>query len=595
MLITAQKNVTFETKDPKEVVAWVIKFVRENSENINSAKVKLSLISSKHEFLLHLSQFVPDDELCFNINYKSYKKTELADQLMSPAMIYSFDCELTNFLSCDKALSFIENNVLGMKPGIIRGLSFMLNVESISLKGLPEDATASLNLMDYKAWRRKHRFVCVVNLCFRATGVKDRVTREILKAVSEQTGVDFTKSKPVESFTDYAMSKPDKKQVLAVHICFNEAVEEVAHDMDKTIPDWTLVPGLKRLFDSVVGDRIKDIETGKTGKVDFNSIVKKFYNTELNNFKFDNFDGEVLWFSKEFSENIKIMAGIEKIHLFGLGKTFTLQIGLHARLSLDTRPQFLHNNFGRFLHESDELCWTYATEYELTSALHISSQVLKKVLASWEKRIKKYFTSIPNDAPGFLTRRNGSTMKAVYHEAHTKSKQISSDSELTGVYSGCNLEIRELDGGAGVDEKGKLYPHGYWTFFYQSVARDLMFCVTVPSIGSSYHLVHGSIRHYRKIPIKNLTDLLDSDEAMIITQKQLADLAEHIDVRIWDALMRLEADGPSEIWFVKNKDKYADGTPIWSVRFFGTSERGRQDISIAFDAATGKKVVYSID
>lgn len=595
MLITAQKYVAFDTKDPKEVLGWVIKFVRENSENINRAKVKLKLISSKHEFLLHLSQFVPDDKLCFNINYKSYKKTELADQLMAPAMICSFDCELTNFLSCDEALSFIENNVLGMKPGIIRGLSFMLSVENISLKELPEDGTASLHLMDYKVWRRKQRFNCVINLCFRGTGVRDHVTRDILKAVSEQTGVDFTKSKPVESFPDNAMAKPDKKQVLAIHRCFNEAIEEVAHDMDKTIPDWTLVPGLKRRFGSVVNDRIEDIQAGKTGKVNFNSIVKKFYKTELNNFKFDNFDGEVFWFSKELSENIKIMTGIEKIHLSGLGKTFTLQIGLYVRLSLDTKPQFLHKNFGRFLHESDELCWTYATEDELASALHISSQVLKKVLSSWEERIKKYFTSIPNDAPEFLTRRNGSTMKDVYREAHAKAKQISADSELTSVYSSCNLEIRDLDGGSGIDKKGKLRPHGDWTFFYQSVARDLMFFITVPSIGSSYYLIQGPIKHYSKIPITNLTDILDSDEAMLIMQKQLADLTEHIDVRIWDARMRLEADGPPVVWFAKNKDKYVDGTPIWSVSFLGTSERGRQDISVAFDAATGKKVVYSID
>jgi hypothetical protein len=595
MFTTVQKTIGFETKEPKEVFAWVIQFLRANSKNLNSIKVKLNLLSSKQEVLLYLSQFVPADELCFKIDYKAYKKTELAEKLKSATVrCYTFECELTKFLGGDETLRFIERDIFGMKLGMLRGLSFMLIVENISLKGLPEDGTAFLDLMDYKAWRRKERFGCSINLSFRAIGMRDQVTKEILRAVSAQTGVDFTKSKIIESFPSNVTIQPDMQQMLAMHICFNEVIAEASKDMKNIIPDWTLVPGLKRRFDSVINDRIRNITEGKTGKVNFNSIAKKFYKTELNNFTFYNNDGEVLWFSKPLSETVKIMAGIEKIHAWGLGKTFTLQVGLHVRRSEDTKPQFLHTPFNRLLHERNELCWTYATEDELLDVLQISSQVLKKILVRWEERITKYFASVPNNIPDFLTRRDGLTMRAVYHEAHAIAKEISSDSELTGVYSGCYLEIRELDGGAGVDEKGKLKLHGNWGFFYQSDIIDLRFGVIVPAIGSSYYVALGTIRQYRKPVIANLSDLLDSDKAMVVMQEQLVNSTKQNNISVWDALMRLEVDGPPETWFAENRNKYVEGTPIWSVGFLGSSERGRQDVSVAFDAATGKKVVCSI-
>ena len=595
MFVTAHKSIGFETKDPKEAFGWVNQFLRLNSKTLNSLKIKLNLLSSKQSVLLYLSKFVPDDELCFIIDFEAYKKSELPEQLKSATVkCYSFNCELTKFLSGDEALGFMERDVLGMKPGMLRGLSFMLIVENISLKGLPEDGTAFLDLMDYKAWRRKQRFGCSINLDFRSIGLKDQRTKEILKTVSSQTGVDFTKSKLMESFPDNIATKPDAQQILVTNICFNEAIVESSKDMEKTIPDWTLVPGLKRRFGSVVDDRIKNITTGKTGKVNFNSIAKKFYKTELNNFTFDFNDGEVLWFSKPLSEKVKIMAGIEKIHAWGLGKTFTLQVGLHIRMSEDTKPKFLHTHFARLLHERQELCWTYATENELMNVLQISSQVMKKILLSWEGRVAKYFSYVPNNVSDFLTKRNGFTMKAVYPEAHAIAIKLSSDSELTGIYSGCNLEIRELDGGAGIDENGKLKNHGHWGFSYKSEARDIMFFVTIPAIGSSYYEIDGPIGHYGKPVIASLSELLDSDKAMVIAQEQLINLTKQNKISTWDALMQLQADGPPEVWFTVNRKKYIEGTPIWSVRFLGTSERGRQDVSVAFDAATGKKVVSAL-
>lgn len=596
MLITAHKAIDIDTKEPKEALAQIIQFIRLNSERLAAIKVRFILYSSKPDALLYLTQFVPDDESCFQINYKNYKKIELEKQLETGATTYTFDCELTKFLSGDKALSFIERDVFEMKPGILRGLSFMLRIEGIKLKGLPTDGTAVLQLMDLKGWQRKQRFNCVISLSFRGAAIKDKETKAILKTVTTQTGLDFIKSKIMESTPADVATQIDTEQLLVIHTCFNEAVVETSQDMEKVIPDWTLVPRLKRRFDSAVRDRLEDINAGKTSKVNFNSIAKKFFKAELADFVFDTNDGEVLWFSKSASKEVEILVGIEKIHLSGLGKTFTLKIDIRVRTSEDATPIFLNTNFGKPLHESDELCWTYATEDGLMQALHVSSGVLKKILISWDERVQKYFSSVSRNIPEELTRRIGFTMKDVYEEAHKIAMKFSSDSELVGAYSGCNLQIRELGGGTGVNEQGKLKPHGYWGFYYKSEIRDLRFFVTVPAIGSNSYTVHGRIKDYRPPVIMNLPNLLDSDKAMDIAQKQLNELKkQETSLSIWDAQMQLDVSGPHERWFVERKSKYDSDEPIWSVQFLGSSERGRTDLSVAFAAKTGETIISSID
>src|SRR5262245_12269835 len=171
-----------------------------------------------------------------------------------------------------------------------------------------------------------------------------------------------------------------------------ETLNLLGHDLVADVAALCRSRGLKRdHFPRLTSDSSTErmeavMQREGLGRVNLPGALKKFMKQRFPQFPFDHRMGDLHRFTSKTSKAISLYIEFERIHHYGLGKTFTVHIGAVHDTALHR-----HHGFRRHLmsfFDRSPMNWTYGAADELDACLTETAALLAIVLppyqAAWE-------------------------------------------------------------------------------------------------------------------------------------------------------------------------------------------------------------------
>ena len=541
MLITSSVSLPLETKDASEAVHQVLDILRSKVSTLDNVKISLNLAAmSFPDILVLMAKTLPEEAEAFGmdgaISAKQFLQTHIAGQLPKPSFC---NCDVTDYLSVPSTLALIES-FFQATPRAVRSTFFSINLENVNWLGSDDIGSGKLYLSDMKAFQRKRRFDLSAIYSCHGDNSKDTSVKKLFKRIAGETGIPFDKGKITETIEHEILAKAELQQILAARICFEEAFEKAGREIRNRNLQWQGLPGLASKGESF-DRRIESVYSGKKERVNFPGLTRRFVKEVFSDFTPWKNDGEQIFFSKPISSNLEMVLGFDRIHNWGLGKTFTLILGIKITKGPLVGRIWNDNFFRLFQQHTSPPCWTYITKVELAEVLDGIGNFLRSTLPVFENELTRYLCPIPTKVPNSIPDRGAITAKHALGEVLNVAKAWSKDAALYTVSSSGILCLRESGMGPMIDTHGFLKPHGCWYYCFYSPTKKQILLTQVPSIGSfrcdkfSCRQPFGSTIF--PTPIDNW---IDSDQAMAVAEENGGRAAREDAMNNWDIIAKLE-------------------------------------------------------
>ena len=248
--------------------------------------------------------------------------------------------------------------------------------------------------------------------------------------------------------------------------------------------------------------RATDVLSGKRARVDFTRVVKKFMRRRFPNWELVERGGDELVFEDPIRVGLDLQILFERHHHWGLGKAFTIGIGLRMRAD-----DFCHahitasRNVFALFGSGEEPSWTYVTEAELLERLDVAATVLEKVLPRFEELALQRLRPSPTKLPDDVERQDVSTARSGLVYANRAAKVWRGDAWLTRVTGGGDSIVA-----------GKASWAGGWQYqFRTSETAESGVWIVVPAIGPISTQVYSFPTAFTSLPVGE--EWIDSDAA----------------------------------------------------------------------------------
>jgi hypothetical protein len=441
-----------------------------------------------------------------------------------------------------------------------------------------------------------HDISATAGLRFHALSLKDPVVAPTIAAATAQTGLRF--GKPMEGFAALADQKstpelpegadprlqpPSPEAQLIVLLSFEEAIARAAGQIGARTED---LAGIPLLFSRSGGfdKRMRDVMAKKKESVNLPSRLKRFMKDRLHEYTFDAADPEQLWFRKSIAPTLDLLLMFDKVHQWGLGKTFSVDVaadfpntpfgGMHTGWG-GTRK----NIFWMFHEGWEKQVWAYTTDNELTTALDGCGALLARILPAVEEHCRRLLLPVPSTLPegiaelGALSAREA--LAVVLPMAHARAADI----ELESVNSSSLIAFRGGTGSANssISPDGRLRRQGSWGFKFLSKLLDRYCYYVVPHTGrvwwNFYPVLQGAIPKYSSV--------IETDDW--IDSTLVAPLAAHA------AEQQFGRNQAYEISLALRDPQRYSGKYVWEASYipYGAPMSERHTIIVQLDARSG--------
>jgi hypothetical protein len=248
-----------------------------------------------------------------------------------------------------------------------------------------------------------------VSVRFVAPSLRDPSVKTKLEQAGKILGLAL--GKPMSSMateegppvSDPQLQPPTAEARMVVLATFYETLVRAARQVGTRAEDLRQIP---LLFGKSAGfdKRMTDVQAGRKDTVNFPSRLKRFMSDRFPLYVFDNADPEQLWFRKSMGPTLDLLLMVDKVHQWGLGKTFTIEVaadfpntafgGAYAGWG-GTRT----NLFWMFHQGWEPQVWAYTTSQELDTALEGCGRILDRILPGLEEHAKRLLTPVPTELP----------------------------------------------------------------------------------------------------------------------------------------------------------------------------------------------------
>jgi hypothetical protein len=307
--------------------------------------------------------------------------------------------------------------------------------------------------------------------------------------------------------------------------------------------------------------RMADVQAGKKETVNLPSHLKRFMKEHFPEYRFDTSDPEWIWFRKGVRPTLDLLLRFDKVHQWGLGKTFTLDFGVDFPGTPFRR--MLKNIFWMFHESWEQKVWAYTTSNELETALRGCGDLLRRVLPVLEKHCCDLLQPQPVTLPPDIEQLGALSAREAYNIVQPMARKWAEDAEMESI------------GAAPITEGGRLRPEADWKVKFVSKRLDRYCWYVVPYTGRvwwDFHpVMQNAIPKYSSV--FNSGDWIDSTavapRAFQVIEKQLGAL--HI------GSVSLALCDPS---------RYS-GNFVWRAVCTGESSSKRRDITVYLNCQTG--------
>jgi hypothetical protein len=443
-----------------------------------------------------------------------------------------------------------------------------------------------------------HDISASIGLRFHAMSLKDPVVAQTVTEASKRVNLRF--GKPIAGFgaiqngasqlpeaSDPRLRTPAPEQQLLVLLSFEEAMARAADQMRARAEDLANIPLLFSRSGGF-GKRMHDVRAGKKENVNLVSHLKRFMKERFADYRFDAADPEQLWFRKSAAPTLDLLLMFDKVHQWGLGKTFSINFaadfpntpfgGMHTAWG-GTRK----NIFWLFHQGWEQQVWAYTTGTELVTALEGCGELLGRMLPALEEQCHRLLLPPPTTLPSGITERGPLSAREAYETVLPMACEWAGDAKLESIGSSSLMTISGQLGSvcSSITEGGRLRAQGKWGFKFVSMRLDRYCHYVVPHTGrvwwNFYPVLQGAIPKYSAV--------LESDDWIDSTA---------VASRAFEtAKEQLEGFRIREISLALRDPTRYGGKFVWeaSCIAYGASLSERRDITLHFDHHTGETLV----
>ena len=341
------------------------------------------------------------------------------------------------------------------------------------------------------------------------------------------------------------VEKPTVSELIVIQHAVQEAFDQATRDLDE---QGGLPAGLSCFTASAAAEkRMRDVMSGRRERIDLKREWKRFMRERFPEYRFDCDQPDYLWFRKPLADHLEGLLLVSKLHLFGLGKCFTLHYQADfpgTRFAGKHPPLYFSRSLFYLFHKGWlEPEWAYSSSDELAQVLDGCGQVLQLALPALEKRLTSLLCPLPTVVPEHIAVQGRLTAREAHGCALGIVTAIADDAIPVGIASGAMLPAH-TEPGVGLD--GRLQPHGCWYVRFHSERLSCDFLIVVPHTGQvSWQSSPGS----RTEPQIRL-GAFDSPDAMHRACQIFGTIAQGEELHYWSCDLRTNDSFPSSAWMV---------------------------------------------
>ena len=362
--------------------------------------------------------------------------------------------------------------------------------------------------------------------------------------------------------------------------CFQQSFNRTAVETNARSGDLRELPllfGQGSGFDK----RMQDALNGKKERLNFPGRLRQYVRSHFSEYRYDPSEKIHISFRKSLKPGLDLLLIFERIHNWGLGKSFTVVVGADFPNTHFARLHHLvegtrSNIFALFHQGWETQVWTYTTSKELDVALESCAGLLNRILPICERNVVDMLYPLPVRLPQEIRQLGALTAREAHNIAATMSQDWVNDATLQSLECVPILAVRD-ELGPGIDFNGRLLPHGRWLVKMQSQEKSQLCLYSVPFVGDvgwNYYPVSANVLP-RFRPVIDVDDWIDSREVTPVFKKAADEQLG--DFRIWEFLLSL--------------GQY-EGNIVWQGHFIATKERGpnrqRRDVIVRADRTSGQ-------
>jgi hypothetical protein len=483
----------------------------------------------------------------------------------------------------------------GVVPANGRGVTLLLTLDGWRLIDMI-DLPVTLTLSRHRIGNRKPAASLAIR--FHALSLKDPVVKSTIASAARVAGVRFGKrfaalasgaNDPLDSSSvppaDSRLRPAAPQAQLVVRQTFDEALARAAESLNADPGDLVNLP---LLFSRSGGfdKRIHDVRSGKHERINFGARLKLFMREQFPVYRADAADAEQIWFRYSVAPTLDLLLMFDKVHQWGLGKTFSIDFGVDFPGTplggMHATPGGTRRNIFWLFHEHWEgRVWAYTTSAELATSLASCGSLLRRLLPVLEHQCRALLLPIPSALPRDVAQRGPLSARDAYRAILPLVHTWAADAELESLGS-----FDAMDAGAGrgaveasLSDDGRLRPSGEWSFRFLSKQLDRTGQFTVPHTGrvwwSSCPVLQGAIPKYTTT-IAVDAPWIDSTE---IAPRAFRIVREHLD-----------GCDRQVMWLSLRDPSRYSGDIEWMAHGIASCRetRSRRDISVRLDRRTGE-------
>ncbi len=488
MLIYSNLKIPLtEAKDLKIVIPWTFDFIKDKCVNFDSISMRAYLYAMTYkECLVVLSKHLPDEAIRFDISYFEggkdgltaieFRKNLEQNKERSSGCFSGF---LTQYLSVQKSMDLILE-LLKLKSSSLRSTSFSLDFRNLCFKGASGNSRGEISLDDGRTGKRRFQLYAMA-VC-PGQGIKDKEVKAFFQSVARESGIGFDKGRMEARADDELLKDVSEEMLVQPAVCFREVFKRAKDEVKISGYSWKGLPYLYGRFESF-DVRSKSIGMGVKGEVNFLSPLKKYVKELWPDYQFLEICGDDVIFSKKLFDEFDVLLNFERFHHMGLGKAYSISLGVQHTKGLLAGTRWEENLFCLFHEKDRNACFTYSTTEELTASFDSVTALLEQIFPVFYKYVNEYFADVAQAYAGKIEKRGGITAREGFNEAQTLATAWQADAQLRNITNFCILKVRAHMGPA-IDENGRIRSYGSWQYCFLSRKMNQFLNVEVPCSGS---------------------------------------------------------------------------------------------------------------
>lgn len=589
MLIHTSTEIPLSSQNIGEALCEFASFVNKKLKAGPESEFSISLSEPGCRANALVARAVPDDSQGFSISRLPIGPTLTARDFLKSAAANkpkkSHSQLRVKAVTVENPMKLLEN-MAGVLPESGRGVLLIVNLPGWKL----DDDT----VVEATFSRFQHNGVhmsAALSLSFPALSLKDPLVSKTITAASVRLGLRFEKpvssmaqrsqaAAPTSGLPDERLLPPTSSELLVMLLTFDEVLARAAEQIDARTGDLESVPLLfsrSKGFDK----RMEDMLAGKKGTVNFPSVLKHFMKASFPEYAFDSSDPEQLWFRRSLSPTLDVLLLFEKLHQWGMGKTFSLRFAVDFP---NTRFGGAHTGFGGtrqsifwMFHQAwEEHVWAYTTAEELAVALESCRAIMQRVLPALESHSRDLLMPPPADLIAEIAHQGALSAREAYELVLPMARNWSQDVQVESIGISTRLQWRD-DAPLSISQNGRLGLGGSWTFKFISKSLDQYCWYTVPHTGriwwDFYHVPQNAYPKYSAV--------LESDDWIDSTA---------VVPRATQLIEQLAGERKRHTSFALRDVRRYSGNFMWEANAitYGKTMSDRSDIAVRFDAFTGE-------